>query len=396
MMNPQQDPNRGTPMPGTTTRFKLDRKALAVAGVAMGTTLVLWILQGALETMFGGAGWIIMLLMVAGGGGYVFYRGHNPEQARALEARVQQLTHNAAGRLSGASVAGMAPPPANHPVGGTADLPSSAAARFPGAAAPPQSGVTAAFVSAALLIPSLIAYAAMYESTGFTSQWQPWWILTGLHVFFILCVASRARAASRRPLAILLGLIGTGLIGLANNPSGDVNLMTMLSSKRYYDGVSYPVPPSPDVMMWIMRTPTLAVVLFVAAWGIARRRQSAWVFGLIPTGLLVWWSIYGFEHGFAVKGGWFSYWLMSVGVFAGGCICCWLADLFASAGGMTAAVPPSTLPTWAGPVGPPPTSAGPVTGGPATAHAGYRQQATRHFQQGPHTYGPPGSQGGPH
>lgn len=370
-MNAENDPNYRAPAAG----FTVDPKALAAAGIAMGITSLLWV---AMFT-FSGTGWIIMLLVIASGGGYAFYRGRNPEQARSLEARVQQLTRDAAGQMAAAAHAPSASPPAFQP--------SQRPAQYSGWSAKPQAAAanpaTAALVNAALLIPSLIAYAWLYEGSGFSNAWQPWWILTGLHLYFVVCVASRVRTPGRAPLAVLLGLAGTGLIALASNPSSDVNLLKMFSSKQYYAGDWYPVPPSPDVMLWISRVPTLAVLVFVAAWGVARRRQPGWVLGLIPTGLLVWWSIYGAEHGFGWRGGWFQFWLLSVGVFVGGCICCWVAELVTSGGGLNTAMPVYMPPMPTGPPvppGPPAPPAGPVAGGQAPAHADYREQANRHFQ----------------
>lgn len=386
-MNPQGDPRYTPPATDTPMVSKIDPKALTVAGIAMGITLLFW----AVKDVLGGTGWIIMLLLMAGGGGYVFYRGRNPEGARSLEARVQQLTRNAAGQVAAAAHTPSAPPPA-YSVGGTpASQPPQRPAQFPGWSTPPQAAVanpaTAAIVSAALLIPSLIAYAWRYASSGFTGLWEPWWVLTGLNLYFVVCVATRSRYPGRAPLAVLLGLAGTALIALANNPSDDVNLMKMFSSTRYYDGDYYPVLPSADVMLWITRTPTLAVLLFVAAWGVARRRQSGWVLGMIPTGLLVWWSIYGNEHGFAWQGGWFQYWLLSVGVFVGGCLCCWLADLLTSGGGVNSGMPSYAPPMAAPPASPPvPPPAPPVSQQPP-AHADYRAQALQHFQ-GHHPGGP--------
>lgn len=394
-MNPDNDPNYLAPAAG----FRFDPKALMVAGIAMGITLLCW----AALYVLGGTGWIIMLLLMAGGGGYVFYRGRNPEAARSLEVRVQQLTRNAAGQVSAAAHTSSAAPPASAVGGAPASQSPQRRAQFPDWRVPPQAAVTstatAALISAALLIPSLIAYGWRYESANFTDMWQPWWILTGLNLYYVCCVVARARAGRGR-LAGLLALAGTVLIGLANNPSGEVNLTAMFSSKRYYGGISYSVPPSPDVLVWIYRTPTLAILLFVAAWGIARRQRPGWVFGLIPAGLLVWWSIYGAEHGFAAKGGWFSFWLMSVGAFLGGCICCWLADLFTSAGGGTSVTPRYGPPGRSGLPGSPDTAPRPLTGGQVPAHADYRAQASRHFQDSPPNpsagnYEPPGGHSPP-
>ncbi|MBS9535897.1 hypothetical protein KIH27_20135 [Mycobacterium sp. M1] len=372
-MNPHEEPSYPGPSPVPARGFQLDTKALTVAGVAMGVTLTLWLLQQGLTSMAGGAGSMIMLLLLAGGGGYAYFRGRNPAQAHSLEARVQQFTQNAAGRMSAAGAVVTAPA---QPTAPTSWNPSPAP-QFRTIGTTTASPGTDGLVSAALLLPSVIAYAWRYGSTGFSDPWQPWWILTSLHLYFVVCVAVRARTAGRRPLAILLGLVGTALIGLANNPSDDVNLMMMFSTKRYSYGVAYHAPPSPEVMMWIYRAPLLATLIFVAAWGIARRRSSGWVLGLIPAGLLVWWSIYGAEHSYAWQGSWFRPWMLSVGAFVGGCVCCWLAELLTSTGRPNIGV-----------------ASYPSPGGQPGTHADYRDQAARHFPGPEQTYGPPGGQGG--
>ena len=40
--------------------------------------------------------------------------------------------------------------------------------------------------------------------------------------------------------------------------------------------------PDPDLVAWIYRAPTIALLLFVIAWGVSRRRSGAWVVGLVP------------------------------------------------------------------------------------------------------------------
>ncbi|NDJ90932.1 hypothetical protein GWR20_17560 [Mycolicibacter kumamotonensis] len=387
-MNPQDDPRYGPPATATPMVSKIDSKALTVAAIAMGITFALWAVKGALT---GSTGWLIVLLMLAAGVGYVFYR-RNPQQVRAFEARVAQLRQNATG-VKVADNPGAAPPFANPASGVPAYPPPQPPAQFSGVGTVPSSPGTGAAVSAALLIPSLIAYGWVYTSTSFTYAWQPWWVLTGLNLYFVCCVAARAHAG-RRFLATLLGLAGTGLSALATNPSGDVSLISMFSSKQYYDGVAYPVLPPPDVLVWISRVPMLAILLFVASWGIARRQRQGWVLGLIPAGLLVWWAIYGAEHSSGWRecgqGGWFQPWVITVGTFVGGCLCCWLAELLTASGAANAAAQRYAPPVWNGPLGPPETPPAPPIRTQPPAHADYRAQAARHFQGHPaNPYEPP-------
>jgi hypothetical protein len=198
--------------------------------------------------------------------------------------------------------------------------------RPPSAVRPGTSTAGGGLTSAVLLVPTLIAYEVLYSShTGFSSPWQPWWILTGLNIYFIVCVAVRS-LPGRGGFASLFGLAGSVLFGVATNPSPDSNLLSLLSQKHYYEGdYTYSSPPA-DLVPWISRAPTLAVLLFVVAWGICRRRNSGWVAGLVPAVLLVALTIWYTEHHFTGAAGWFGWWLTTVGVFVGGCLACWVFD----------------------------------------------------------------------
>jgi hypothetical protein len=195
--------------------------------------------------------------------------------------------------------------------------------------------------SALLLLPSLLAYGLVYGSVSFDSVWQPWWIINGLNLFFVLCVAIRARSSAGRAGALLPALAGLILVGLATSPSGDISLASMFAKKRWNGSYYYTEVP-PDLWPWLNRVPALAILLFVAAWGIARR-EGKWALGLIPAGLLVWWAIWYRETEFTGEAGWIGFWGMTVGIFIGGCLACWAADALTRS-------PAATAPAqWAGP-----------------------------------------------
>lgn len=294
-------------------------RGLLVAGVAVGATLVLLVVKWFLTSLFGVAGVVLVLVIVTAAGVYFWFRSQNPQQAVTLEARVKQAARNVVTQVSTRQAA--APqqpvPPQLHTV------PQYGAAPY-GTIQPSPSTGADGLISASLLLPSLLAYGLVYGSVSFDSPWEPWWILNGLNAFFILCVVGRARSASRRTAALLPGLSGLVLVGLATSPSPDVSLTSMFASKRWVGGYSYTEVPQ-DLLPWLYRAPYLAILLFVIAWGIARR-EGNWAAGLIPAGLMLWWSIWYRENAFTGEAGWIGLWGLSIGVFIGGCVACWAVD----------------------------------------------------------------------
>jgi hypothetical protein len=87
------------------------------------------------------------------------------------------------------------------------------------------------------------------------------------------------------------------------------------------------------VLQWIGSAGSgLSLVLFVASWGVARRRDPTWYFGLIPTVVIaVLTSLaYQLEWANAFLGAWllswYVGWILWVGAFVVGCLCCWAFD----------------------------------------------------------------------
>jgi hypothetical protein len=302
------------------------RQAVIAAGAVVAAFFAILILRWVVRQVFTGFGALLFLLTAAAIGGYLFYRKQNPSQARQWETRLRGDAQNVIDRTM--ATARSAPPgtppaqtPAPTPAGSQYWTPN--AARAGTAVSTTGSG---GLTSAALLIPTLIAYGVLYGGhPGFSSAWQPWWILTGLNVYFIVCAAARS-LPGRGALAALFGLAGSVLFGLATSPSPESNLLGLLSQKHYYEGeYAYSSPPE-DLIPWINRAPTLALLLFVVAWGISRRRNGGWVVGLFPAVLLVALTIWYTEHHFTGAAGWFGWWVTSVGVFVGGCLACWVFD----------------------------------------------------------------------
>lgn len=324
-------------------------QGLKVAGIAMAAAVGLHIIKWFLVSAFGTAGWVLILLIPTGGGAYLVYRGRNPQRAHGLEAQFQNAARTAMQQMTTprpaapvAPVTPVAPPAPGMPTAPQAyGHPGYPTPTYPAAAARPATG-TSALPSILMLVPSLLAYVAVYNSTSFSSVWQPWWILNGLNAFFSICAAARAITPARRVPTVLVALCGVVLHGLATSPSGDVNLIKLLSTKKYYEGVSYSVPPT-DLMPLLVNAATISAFVFVLAWGISRR-QGAWAVGLIPTALLIWWSVWYQQHEGIGQPVWFGFWLANIGVFIGGCLACWAVDAMSKP---RSVVPPQQYPNHA-------------------------------------------------
>lgn len=290
------------------------KRGILVACAAMGVTAAALIVKWFLTTIFGSAGVLVLLLAAAAIGTYLWLRRRDPQKVRAMEARVRQSAR--------AAVTQMSTPNRGYPP------PSPPAPTYPMTPhVAPQSTPTSSsdgLVSALLLLPSLLAFGLVYSPTSFSSVWQPWWILNGLNLFFLICVVARARSPHRRTAALLPGLAGLVIVGLATSPSPDVNLRAIFSTRQGYGSYTYVAPPE-DLLPWLVRAPYLAILLFVIAWGLARR-EGGWGVGLIPASLLLWWSIWYRENEFTGEAGWFGVWGLTVGVFIGGCLACWALD----------------------------------------------------------------------
>ncbi|SHV39126.1 Uncharacterised protein [Mycobacteroides abscessus subsp. abscessus] len=310
-------------------------QGLKVAGIAMTAAVALQLVKWVLVSAFGTTGWILLLLMVAGGVAYLVYRQRNPQQAHGLEAQLQNATRNAVRQVT-----------TPRPAAPVAPF-TRAAYGYPMPVSPTVTGrpvaTNSALPSILMLVPSLLAYGVVYSATSFSSAWQPWWILNGLNAFFLICAAGRALTPARRAPAVLVALFGIVLYGLATSPSPDVNLIKLFSTKKYYEGYSQAVTvPPTDLMPLLVSAGTISVFLFVLAWGIARR-QGAWAIGLIPAGLVIWWSVWYQQHEGIGQPAWCGFWLANIGVFIGGCLACWAVDAMSKP---RSVVPPQQYPTY--------------------------------------------------
>lgn len=175
---------------------------------------------------------------------------------------------------------------------------------------------TEALVSAALVLPALIIYYLRlwaYDTDWSVDAMRMWslaWTVA-LGACFVAVVGVRARTAARRLPAVVMGLAAMVL---------DVGGWALAS----YSSGSGPV-------QWVDRILTVVtLVLFVAAWGVARRRTPKWVVGLAPALLIAiavpaltasdWLYIID------VGAPWLAYMSVWIGSFLLGCLACWAFD----------------------------------------------------------------------
>jgi hypothetical protein len=359
----------------------LVRRIVFIAGaVVIGIVLLLILRWFLVDVLFSGAGVILILLALFAGGGYLVYRNQNPDKARQLEAQFRHTAQTALNQATTTAKSVLAAPPSGppgnpaawgpNPAGSVNPAPPPPAFPVPAAAVPPPvtwpgpvpppavqpfypgyaaatpttgTDGSGAVVSALLLVPSLIVYGIVYSSNSFTSVWQPWWLITGLNVYFVVCAAARVRNQSRFMPTVLLGTVGTVLVALATSPSPTWSITAILSTTQSAGGYSYQQVPL-DLLPWIVRLPVIATLLFVTAWGVSRRRQGSWVIGMVPAVLLVWLSIWWGEHHGISGPVWFALWLMHIGVFVGGCLACAMFD--AMSGSRPQPAPPFPPRTW--------------------------------------------------
>ncbi|MFI5507304.1 DUF4190 domain-containing protein [Mycobacterium sp. NPDC051804] len=210
------------------------------------------------------------------------------------------------------------------------------------------SSTTEALVSAALVLPAMVLWYLRlwpYEtdwSVDAVRMWSLAWTVV-LGAYFVVVVAVRARTAARRLPAVVMAVAATVL---------DFGGSTL----AWYASASGPA-------QWVDRILTVVtIVLFVAAWGVARRCTPKWVIGLAPALVIAiavpvltasdWLYIID------VGAPWLAYTCVWIGSFLLGCLACWGFDAMgASAPGTATPVatvdaPPATVANVASPAVP--------------------------------------------
>jgi Domain of unknown function (DUF4190) len=169
-----------------------------------------------------------------------------------------------------------------------------------------------------------------------------------LDVGFVVVAYLRAITAGKRTAALIAGLIATAI---------DVGSLALI--------MYVPALADSVALGWLNGSTT---ILFVAVWGIARRRNPLWLVGLVPALIVSILVAYSYRTGWVYEtfgdgdgGGvaWLVYAVVWFGAVALGCAACWGFD---AVGGSS--TPEQSL---AGGVGAPASygSAGPAFGQPA-------------------------------
>jgi hypothetical protein len=289
---------------------------------------------------------LYVVAALAAGIGYLVYRSQNPAGAKQLESKVtaelttvavqlialwhtvtanSQFLNTGHGGPHQRTAAPYTPLPAARTRPASSGGPQQGfvpQAPYTSGSRPNQGhGANSAALSALLIIPSLIAYGIIYNNTGFGSAWGPWAILMALNGYFVLCVAARARL-ERRAGAVLLAVVAAAAYAFVTSPSPDVGLGAMMQATIAKAESAADIH---DLALWSQRAPAIAILVFIVAWSLARRRNSSWVLGLLPAAAAVAFSVWYAENK-AVYVGWFGLWLLNVGVLVAGCVACWAAD----------------------------------------------------------------------
>ena len=176
--------------------------------------------------------------------------------------------------------------------------------------------------SAALLLPTVVASfirsTVVYQfDAGASSMFRPdVWNLALTAVtdgYFLVVVALLARTVRARVTAVLLGLVATAL---------DLATLALV----YYTDYR-------GVTQWISNVGSgVALVSFVAAWGVARRCRPAWILGMIPTVLIAVLITLCYQLQWTTELlaewllRWYVGWGLWVGAFVLGCLCCWACE----------------------------------------------------------------------
>ncbi|MBP3081762.1 hypothetical protein [Mycolicibacterium fortuitum] len=188
-------------------------------------------------------------------------------------------------------------------------------------------------ISALLLVPTLIQRAIFIGVPNMTGQVLDWppllrtvWFTSGvavLGVYFIVVVALWSRSPERRRTAALIAGI-TVLIDVVSYVG-----FALIIGSRYNLNL--------DLDLVVMLSRSVAVVTVVGyalAWGVARRRGTAWAWGLIPSviiaGLVEWAMASLPSDAWSGNFGWLVGWAFYVGGFVLSCLICWAVDAMTS------------------------------------------------------------------
>lgn len=193
--------------------------------------------------------------------------------------------------------------------------------------------VNSALVSGGLLLAAIVVNIVGNLTGRFLFGWelynlpaQTWYLALSLvlDIGFIAAVYLRSVTPGRRAPAVGVALLATAT-------GTGIQALWYLN-----DLVGIPIPPFLSFLsdVWVIYA---GMVLYVAAWGIARRRYPLWTVGLVPA------SVIAVVYGLLESSGWltwasFGWPVLWWGALALGCLACWGFDAIAGASRSAAAL----------------------------------------------------------
>jgi hypothetical protein len=170
-----------------------------------------------------------------------------------------------------------------------------------------------ALLSATLLVPAFVLFYLRYwpaaTGGGWTFSEVATWSLAGtlaIDAYFVAVVAMLTRDRRRRAVAV-----GLAMLAVPADVSCWVLFVYVLDGNVGDYGAIY------------MPLASVSVVLSVAAWGVARRRNSVWLVGLLPAVPIVLFAAWVPYQPWAFSAGWFVRAAVIYGSFALCCAICW-------------------------------------------------------------------------
>lgn len=168
-----------------------------------------------------------------------------------------------------------------------------------------------AAISAALLIPTMVLYFVWFRIPYPDDRALAAGIAAGFiliySTYFVVVVGFVARNRQRRgkalPVAIVAAVVDTAYSWYTISPGA---LAPFLLDRVIF---------------------TLLVVIYVAAWGIARRQHRSWVIGLALATVVAGVCQIGIPMNYHYLVDWWTEWALYTGVFAIGCLICWAFDV---------------------------------------------------------------------
>lgn len=187
-------------------------------------------------------------------------------------------------------------------------------------------------VSALLVLPTIAIFytgsrpfrrAWLHEWPPGVVMWAPGVLLALYFVVVVACWARPGRRLAAVSIAVVVALVDTVQSGVSYRVlnGGELDLSArhaVVLPGWFYDAT--------DVLIFLG---------YVAAWGVARRRNSVWLVGLVgavAVGVVVRWiNRAEIVDVFKAPSSWINAWAVEMGAFVLACLICWVVDAIASA-----------------------------------------------------------------